>query len=108
MPDLRIAMVAVPALLADIIRRGLNSRIEGVTITELANLQHTSARLREINPDVVIVGPAAHPTDARLILTLLPHARVLAVSDDLSQLIDLDTGEHEALTADALTERLRR
>jgi hypothetical protein len=106
--SLRIAMVGVPALLADIIRRGLASRVGGVTVTELAGLQDAAVRLREIGPDVVLVGPAAQRMDATPIRTILPHAQVLTVSADLSQLVDLDTGEHQAFTPDALAEHLRR
>jgi hypothetical protein len=101
-------MVAVPTLLADIIRHGLTSRVEGVTVTELADLQHSSVRLREIGPDVVIVGPSARPNDATLIRTILPQAQVLSVSSDMSQLVDLDTGGHEAFTPDKLAEHLQR
>ena len=101
-------MVGVHALLADIIRHGLGSRVGGVTVTELAGLQNAAMRLREIDPDVVIVGPAAQRMDARLIRTILPYAQVLTVSADLALLVDLDTGEHEAFTPDALAEHLRR
>ena len=79
-----------------------------MTVTELAGLQNAAVRLREIGPDVVIVGPAARWMDATLIRTILPHAQVLTVSGDLSQLVDLDTGGHEAFTPDALAEHLRR
>jgi hypothetical protein len=79
-----------------------------VTVTELAGLQDAAMRLREIDPDVVIVGPAAQRIDASLIRTILPYAQVLTVSADLSLLVDLDTGKHEAFTPDALAQHLRR
>jgi hypothetical protein len=101
-------MVGVHALLADIIRHGLGSRVGGVTVTELAGLQNDAMRLREIDPDVVIVGPAAQRMDTGLIRKILPYAQVLTVSADLSLLVDLDTGEHQAFTPDALAEHLRR
>jgi hypothetical protein len=101
-------MVVVPPLLADLIRHGLGSRVRGVTVTEISDLQHASARLREIDADVVIVGPSISATHATLIREHLPGAQVLAVSPDLSQLIDLDTGEPAAFTPDALADRLRR
>jgi hypothetical protein len=105
---LRIAMVVVPPLLADLIRHGLDSRVADVTVTELSDLQHAYARLREIGADVVIVGPSAPAADATLIQGILPRAQVLAVSPDLSQLVDLDTGEPAAFTPDTLADRLRR
>jgi hypothetical protein len=107
-PKLRIAMVGVHALLADIIRHGLESRVGAVTVTELAGLQDADMRLREIDPDVVIVGPAAQRMDASLIRKILPFAQVLTVSADLALLVDLDTGEREAFTPDTLAEHLRR
>jgi hypothetical protein len=100
-------MVGVHALLADIIRHGLESRV-GVTVTEIVGLHNAAMRLREIDPDVVIIGPTAQRMDASLIRAILPYAQVLTVSADLSLLVDLDTGEHEAFTPDALAEHLRR
>jgi hypothetical protein len=100
-------MVGVGALLADIVRQGLRSRARGMTVSELAGLQDAAVRLREMDPDVVIVGPAAQRIDASLIRTILPHAQVLTVSADLSLLVDHDTGEHEAFTLDALADHLR-
>jgi hypothetical protein len=99
-------MIMVPRLLADLVRQGLSSRVGGATVSEVADLQH--ARLREINPNIVIIGSSARSADTALIRTVLPHARLLTVSSDLSRLIDLDSGENEALTSDALAARLRR
>jgi hypothetical protein len=101
-------MVVVPPLLADLIRRGLISRVGAVIVTELSDLHHACTRLREIDADVVIVGPSASAADAALIHRIVPRAQVLTVSPDLSQLVDLDTGEAAAFTPDALADRLRR
>lgn len=101
-------MIEVPPLLAGMIRHGLDSRVGGATVTELAAAEHAGARLRELDSDVVIIGPTARPHDAARIRMILPHAQVLTVSPDLTQLIDLDTGERERFTPDALAERLRR
>jgi hypothetical protein len=97
-------MVVVPPLLAGLIRHGVGSRVADVTVTELADLDHTAARLRDTGADLVIVGPAAPATDAALIRRILPHARVLTVSADLARLVDLDTGEGVAFTPDALVD----
>jgi hypothetical protein len=107
-PGLRIALVVVPPLLADLIRHGLDSRVQGATITELPDAQTAYARLRELGADVVIVGPAAPAAEATLIRSVLPGAQVLTVSPDLSQLVDLDADEPAAFTPDALADRLRR
>jgi hypothetical protein len=101
-------MVGVHALLADIIRHGLESRIGAVTVTNLAGLQNAEMRLREVDPDVVIVGPTAQRTDTSLIRKILPYAQVLSVSADLALLVDFDTGEQVAFTPDTLAEHLRR
>jgi hypothetical protein len=105
---LRIAMVVVPPLLADLIRHGLGSRIDGLTVTELSDLQHACTHLRETGVDVVIVGPSAPEADVTLIQGIVPRAQVLTVSADLSQLVDVDTSEPAAFTFDALADRLRR
>jgi hypothetical protein len=104
---LRIAMVVVPPLLADLIRHGLDSRIGGAAVIELSDLQHAYTRLHEIAADVVIVGPSA-AAQARLIQKILPGTQVLTVSPDLSRLVALDTGEPVAFTLDDLADRLRR
>jgi hypothetical protein len=101
-------MVVVPPLLADLIRHGLGSRVKGVILTELPDVQTAYAYLRETGADVVIVGPAAPAAEATLIRSVLPSARVLTVSSDLSQLVDLDADEPAAFTPDALAEWLRR
>ena len=107
MSGLRIAMVMVPPLLADLIRHGLDSRIGGATVIEFSDLQHAYTRLHEIAADIVIVGPLA-AAQATLIQRLLPRAQVLTISPDLSRLVDLDTGESAAFTLDELADRLRR
>jgi hypothetical protein len=101
-------MVVVPPLLAGLIRHGLGSRLKGVVITELPDLQTAYAYLRESGADVVIVGPAAPSAEATRIRAVLPGARVLTVSPDLSQLVDLDADEPVAFTPDALADRLGR
>jgi hypothetical protein len=101
-------MVVVPPLLADLIRHGLRSRVKGVIVIELPDLQTAYTYLRESGADVVIVGPSALAAEATLIRAVLPGARVLTVSPDLSQLVDLDADEPAAFTPDALADRLRR
>jgi hypothetical protein len=101
-------MVVVPPLLADLIRHGLGSRIVGVTFTQLADLEDAYTRLRRVGADVIIIGPSVRKADATLIQELVPRAQVLTVSADLSQFVDLCTGEIAPFTPDALADRLRR
>ena len=95
-------------MLAGLIRRGLASRIADVAVSEIADLQHAAARLRDAGADVVVLGPAAPPADAMLIRRIVPGAQVLTVSSDLARLVDLDTGAGVAFTSDALAEYMRR
>jgi hypothetical protein len=104
---LRIAMVGVRPLLADLIRHGLDSRIGGATFIELSDLQHAYTCLHEIAAEVVIVGPSA-AAQATLIQRLLPRALVLTISPNLSRLIGLDRAEPAPFTLDELADRLRR
>jgi hypothetical protein len=101
-------MVMVPPLLADLIRHGLSGRVGPVIAVEFAEFEDIATRLREFAPDVVIVGPSARPFDAAALRALLPEPQILAVSRDLSHLVDLDTSEDDAFTPDALADRLRR
>jgi hypothetical protein len=101
-------MVVVSPLLADLIRHGLASRIDAVTVAEFSDLQDACTRLRDIDADVVIVGPSAPQVDAALIRPIVPRAQVLTVAADLSQIVDLDTGEAAPFTPGALADRLRR
>jgi hypothetical protein len=106
-PALRIALMGVPLLLADLIRHGLANRIADVAIAEIADLQTAAARLRDAGADVVVLGPAAPPQDAILIRGILPGAQVLSVSSDLARLVDLDSGDSVEFTPDALAAYMR-
>lgn len=102
MTALHIAMVVVPPLLTGLIRHCVETRIADVAVTEVADLHHAAARLRDTGADIVIIGPSVPASDATLIRRILPEARVLTVSADLTRLVDLDTCEAVALTPDAL------
>jgi len=101
--------VTVPPLLTDLIRHVLISRAALAIIAELADPAAAYARLPALAPDVVIIGHSgnADQVDTALVRALLPAARVLTLSADLTQL--LGPGEHDsvAFTPDTLAERLR-
>jgi DNA-binding NarL/FixJ family response regulator len=105
---LRAVLLTVPPLLADLIRHVLTSRAALQIVAELTDPDSVYARLRALAPDVVIIGPAggAWPVDVALVRALLPGARVLVLSADLTQL--LGPGEHDivAFTPDSLAARL--
>jgi len=99
----------VPHLLADLIRHVLTGRGGLGIVAELADPESACKRLRELAPDVVIVGPAgaAQPLNAALIRAMLPHAQVLALSPDLTQLLGPDEGDIGEFTPDTLADCLR-
>jgi hypothetical protein len=105
---LRIALLMVPPLLAGLIRHCVGTRITDIAVTEVADLQYAAAVLRDTGVDVVIVGPSASASDTMLIRSIVPDARVLTISADSAQLINLDTGEAVAFTPDALANACAR
>lgn len=109
MPGRRAVAVMVPHFLADLIRHTLTDRVGLRIVAELADPESACKRLRELAPDVVIVGPAdtAQPLNAARIRAMLPHARVLALSADLTRLLGPGEGDIAEFTPDALADRLR-
>jgi len=109
-PEFRAVLVTVPPLLADLIRHVLMSRIEASgfalsIVAEICDLTNIGERLRALDPDVVIVGPVGtvSPMDA---IVLLPRARVLTLSADLTHILGPGAGEIAPFTPDTLAERL--
>jgi hypothetical protein len=92
----------VPPLLTGLIRHCVDTRITDAAVTEVADLRHAAAVLRDIGVDVVIIGPSASASDTMLIRGIVPDTRVLTISDDFTRLVDLDAGEAMAFTSDAL------
>jgi hypothetical protein len=108
-PRLRAVLVAVPPLLADIIRQALIGRAGVWIIAEIAEPENALARLRDLAPDVVVVGPAAAPPSPTTagIRFGLPQARVLALSPDLTRILGPAEGDVSEFTPAALAQRLR-
>ena len=109
MPALRAVLVAVPPLLADVIRHALTSRASLRIIAEIAASRGAAQRLRDLAPDVVVVGPAGGVPwlHAAAVRAMLPRARVLALSADLTRVLGPDDGDDAEFTPDALADRLR-
>jgi DNA-binding NarL/FixJ family response regulator len=109
-PGLRGVLVTVPHLLADIIRHVLTSRAGLCIVAEIADPESASKRLCELAPDVVIIGFSgiAQPLNAAAVRALLPHATVLVLSADLTQLLGPGENDIVEFTADTLAARLRR
>jgi DNA-binding NarL/FixJ family response regulator len=107
-PGLRAVVVTVPPLLADLIRHVLTSRAGLPIVAELIDPDSAYAQLHALAPDVVIIGPSGgpRPVDPALVRALLPQARVLALSADLTQLLGPGAQDSDAFTPDTLAARL--
>jgi chemotaxis response regulator CheB len=109
-PELRVLLVTVPPMLADLVGRVLTSRVGLSIISEIAEPGATVESLRNLAPDVVIIGPTtnAQPLSAAVVRGTLPHARVLTLSADLSRLFGPGEDDVAEFTPDTLADCLRR
>src|SRR5271167_2410720 len=89
MPELRTVLVIAPPLLADLIRRVLTNRCSVSVLVGIAEPADASKRLHELQPDVVIIGPASAPSPLPP-AAAAPQARVLTISPDLSHILGPD------------------
>jgi DNA-binding NarL/FixJ family response regulator len=108
-PGLRAVVVTVPPLLTDLIRHALTSRAALTIVAELTDADSAYAVLRTLAPDIVIIGPSGgpRPVDAALVRALLPDARVLALSADLTLLLGPGEDDSTPFTPDSLAARLQ-
>jgi len=105
---LRTVLVTVPPLLADLIRHVLTTRAALLVVAELTDVDSAYAQLGALSPDIVIIGPGgARPVDAARVRAMLPGARVLALSADLTQLLGPGNDDIDIFTPDTLADRLR-
>jgi DNA-binding NarL/FixJ family response regulator len=74
-------------MLADMIQRALEERLEIETLAEIRSRHRIADRLRELRPDLVVIGLRRNEDDrvGRTILQALPGATVIAISNDLRQ-----------------------
>jgi DNA-binding NarL/FixJ family response regulator len=103
--------VTVPPLLADLARHVLTSRADLTIIAEIGDSEIAVNRLRDLAPDVVIIGQAAHAAEiieTGLVRSMFPHARVLTLSADLTQLFGPGEDDVNEFTIETLTDCLRR
>jgi hypothetical protein len=110
--EFRAVLVMVPPLLADLIRHVVASRVEASVfalsiVEEISDPTDIGPRLRALDPDIVIVGPAgaALLIDAAAIVP--PRARVLTLSADLARILGPGKGESVAFTPEVLAGSLR-
>ena len=103
----RAVLMTVPPLLADLIRHVLTQRAALDIVAELSDPAAAYTQLRTLDPDVVIIGPSSgQPIDVALVRGMLPQARVLVLSTDLTQLLGPGDGDIETFTPDTLAARL--
>jgi hypothetical protein len=109
-PELRAVLVTVPPLLADLTRHVLTSRLGLSIIAEIPDPETAAERLRYLAPDIVIIGPAANTRrfNAARVRLMLPHARVLALSADFSQVLGPGEADVSEFTPQNLADCLRR
>ena len=72
---LHLAMVVVPPLLTGLIRHCVGTRIAEIAVTEVADLHHAAARLRDTGADVRLSLAHAPAEDATLIRRVRPRRR---------------------------------
>ena len=110
MPELRVVLVMVPPLLADLIRHALAARFPAAGAIQLS-VSTATGDPRDIGwsisprmHHVAILGPGA----GDLHRTAWPSGvTVLTLSPDLSQILGPDPADREPLTPDGLARRLR-
>ena len=93
MPRLRVVLMMVPRLLADMIRCVLTSADIASVAGEYTSVDTRAEFLSSLDTDAIILGPAATETDATTIRMALPRVRVLSLPPDLRSLCG--PGEHE-------------
>ena len=99
MPRVRIVLMMVPRLLADVIRGALARADTPPLVEECAEPRINPEYLSSFDADAIILGAPATETDVAAIHLALPQVRVLSVSADLRWLHG--PGEHERRPLDA-------
>jgi hypothetical protein len=81
---IRTVMVTTPAMLSDLVKRLAQGRVELDVLAELGGRQAIARRLRQLRPDLVIIGLRRSETAAVIttLLMLLPKTKFLAFSED--------------------------
>jgi DNA-binding NarL/FixJ family response regulator len=110
MPTLRAVLVAAPPLLADLVRHVTTGDAGLSIIAEISDLEIAGRRLRDLAPDVVILGAAATAgtLNAARVRSMLPRARVLALTADFTQLFGPGEDDVNEFTPETLVDSLRR
>jgi hypothetical protein len=105
-PELRTVLVVAPTLLADLIRRVLADRVAISILPEFADPADIGDRLRELAPDIVIIGPVGAVPLLNAASTP-SRTRVLTLSADLTNIIGPDPGDIAPFTPESLAARVR-
>ena len=110
MPECRAVFVAVPPFLVDLARHVMTSRAGLSIIAEIADPETGAKCLRDLAPDVFIIGPAANARtlNAARVRLMLPRAKVLALSADFTQLFGPGEDDVTVFAPDTLAYCLRQ
>ena len=108
--EIRAALVGVPPLLADLIRRVIAGRPELSQVRvsifpEINDLADLAAPLCRLQPDLAIFGQTAATTELTTRLAQL-SVRVLVLSADLTHICGSGPEDVEVLTPESLTTAL--
>lgn len=106
MPSPRAVLVMVPPLLADMIQAVLSSRTDIEIAAVFDGVGDLASCMREIAPEIVIVGAAPAAPSREQVRSWLPDARVFTLSADLRSLEGPDAGQDTELAPDAIAARL--
>ena len=84
MAGIRTVMVTTPAMLSDLIKRLALGRVELDVVAELGGRQGLARRLRQLRPDLVVVGLRRSETGAVItaLLPLLPKTKFIVLSQN--------------------------
>jgi hypothetical protein len=109
---IRAVTVTTPAMLGDLIANLAPMHLD--IVAELSDRRDLLANLRQLGPDLVVIGLAAMETDAavRALHEALPDTKFLALSADGRRVFGYGGGSHPVELADAspqvLIEFMRR
>jgi hypothetical protein len=109
MPARRAVLLGLPPLLAELVRHVTTGRAGLSIIAEIADLETAAERMLDLAPDVVIIGPAATSRNlsAARVRSMLPRARVLALSADFTRLFGPGEDDVNEFTSENLVDSLR-
>jgi DNA-binding NarL/FixJ family response regulator len=105
---IRTAMVTTPALLRDLIRQLMASRVELDVVAELTERRELPRRLEAIHPDLVIIGLRRSESTVLIhsLLLRVPAAKFITLSSDGRSALGFELRLYQTDLGDASADRL--